>query len=135
MDPKANIERQREIVKAVFAPGAIYNDPSILLTELAELVEALDGWRLKGGFDPYTEGMQIEFNLADTDAPLRSLAGYTVDITLSPEGDTGYPTQSVSIVRIDEDGDVVVCETDDGEPISNATWAIPSNYVQKVTVL
>lgn len=62
MDPVANIERQREIVarllevKETPAAGrmvALAADCCTLAWELAELVQALDEWRVNGGFDPY----------------------------------------------------------------------------------
>lgn len=60
MDPKANIERQRELVGDIThiqdsgadsSPYAIED----LAFELAESVQSLDEWRSKGGFDPYDE--------------------------------------------------------------------------------
>jgi hypothetical protein len=67
MDPKANIKRQREIAKEIIqiadatTRAGSYTEPLVATmedaaTELAELVIALDEWRLKGGFDPYLPG-------------------------------------------------------------------------------
>lgn len=72
MDPVANLERQRQLVAEIlaFTKGAGPLDRAIkgysadaeytasaelrgLTEELAELTQALDEWRLKGGFDPY----------------------------------------------------------------------------------
>ena len=51
MDPDANLKEQLELAKAILdggQPGATrYN-----AERLAELVEALDGWMVKGGFEP-----------------------------------------------------------------------------------
>lgn len=64
MDPSANLAHQLDLARRVLAvrdrPGN--TSPSLLefaAVELAELVLALDEWRLSGGFDPY----------APTDAP------------------------------------------------------------------
>ena len=62
MDPIANIERQRELAESILAlegslevreTGKPTRAVWDLAEELAELVLALDGWRRKGGFDPY----------------------------------------------------------------------------------
>lgn len=66
MDPQANIERQRELAKEIgeyidenTPDDGLIEDAEIVEcvaergVELAELVQALDEWRLKGGFDPY----------------------------------------------------------------------------------
>jgi len=65
MDPVANIKEQRSEAKAILAIWDDCNGDGTLTTDqleavadhanrLAELVEALDAWRNKGGFDPYT---------------------------------------------------------------------------------
>lgn len=62
MDPNANIARQRELALSILAlegsleirePGKPRRAVWHYADELAELVIALDEWRLKGGFDPY----------------------------------------------------------------------------------
>ena len=53
MDPLANIERQRELAVDLIAPTWDVDELAAKASELAELVQALDEWRLKGGFDPY----------------------------------------------------------------------------------
>jgi hypothetical protein len=60
MDPKANLERQRQIAAGIIAlsehgddPTEVHDDIRPLAIELAELVQALDQWRRNGGFDPY----------------------------------------------------------------------------------
>lgn len=61
MDPKANLERQRElaqtIVDAPEVPDAELSEEAERIIaaadELAGLVQALDQWRRNGGFDPY----------------------------------------------------------------------------------
>lgn len=65
MDPNANITRQRELAAEIKAIEGRQNPTSHDLRdedwpaiaecaiELAELVQALDEWRRKGGFDPY----------------------------------------------------------------------------------
>lgn len=67
MDPKANIKEQRELAKELLDIWDEYNgEDSITAAEqseavadkayrLAELVLALDEWRIKGGFDPYAK--------------------------------------------------------------------------------
>lgn len=66
MDPVANIKEQREIAKQILKIWDDCNGDGTLTTEqleavadhanrLAELVEALDEWRTKGGFDPYAK--------------------------------------------------------------------------------
>lgn len=65
MDPIANLQEQRELsaeINAIF-DDADPIDGSFTLSQmvdlsdkavrLAELVQALDEWRTKGGFDPY----------------------------------------------------------------------------------
>lgn len=78
----------------------------------------------------------IEFADDAGDAAARGIsafAEFVVDLELTNQG---YPHKRVLIVRVDEDGDVVVCETDDdGVPIRNSTWAIPLEVIKKVTVL
>lgn len=65
---------------------------------------------------------------------LRALSGYVVDLEIP--GNSGYPSERVHIARVDEDGDVVVNETDEaGTPLVHSTWAIPVNFIKKVTVL
>jgi hypothetical protein len=51
MDPIVNLRRQREIARQML-DGDDYVDTGDAV-ELAELVIALDDWRLRGGFDPY----------------------------------------------------------------------------------
>ena len=48
MDPHANLEEQRELAAAL-----ANNEWSPDARRLAELVAALDEWRLNDGFDPY----------------------------------------------------------------------------------
>jgi len=49
MDPDANLEEQLRIVKRILeADGCDADD----IVRLAELVDALDGWIVKGGFLP-----------------------------------------------------------------------------------
>lgn len=65
---------------------------------------------------------------------INALCGYTVDLEIP--NNTGYPCQEVSIVRVDDDLDVVVAATDEiGAPIGDATWAVPLNLIKKVKVL
>lgn len=56
MDPNENLKRQRELAREIIVlRDANKDDGAIVLLseELAELVLALDQWRLKGGFDPH----------------------------------------------------------------------------------
>ena len=65
MDPIANINRQRELAPEIIdaldanidregnLPDDVAQHVAELANELAELVQALDEWRRKGGFDPY----------------------------------------------------------------------------------
>jgi hypothetical protein len=59
MDPNTNLERQRELVKAIrdlcTSPASLENfaeQLEALANELADLVEALDQWLVAGGFRP-----------------------------------------------------------------------------------
>ena len=62
MDPNANIARQRELVREIQKLDAIAqqdgltpetaDDTMVAACELAELVQALDGWLCRGGFRP-----------------------------------------------------------------------------------
>jgi hypothetical protein len=85
MDPQANIKRQRELAANII--GRVDAGPHVGQSEedhryqldaeadeLAELVLALDEWRRKGGFDPYStnsrrvlEAMRsiVDYNWAD----------------------------------------------------------------------
>lgn len=66
MDPFANLKEQREIAQQIVAhPRTIathsddpadHYDAVRSATRLAELVLALDEWRMDGGFDPYFKG-------------------------------------------------------------------------------
>lgn len=52
MDPNANLNEQREIVKKYFEGGISAEAQLDLLSRLADLVESLDQWISKGGFLP-----------------------------------------------------------------------------------
>ena len=64
MDPLANLREQRELaagvlssIRAIDEQGADFDERDSLAERaerLAELVQALDEWRLRGGFDPYS---------------------------------------------------------------------------------
>jgi hypothetical protein len=49
MDPVENLKRQRELARLLLNDNGTLADA----VELADLVIALDDWRLRGGFDPY----------------------------------------------------------------------------------
>jgi len=56
MDPVANLKEQLELANDIVkqtAEGCTFIDVETA-DRLAELVLALDEWRRKGGFDPYT---------------------------------------------------------------------------------
>jgi hypothetical protein len=63
MDPIANLRAQRALVTEANAiqdrwsngspPASVARRLQEIAIELAQLVEALDGWRTAGGFDPY----------------------------------------------------------------------------------
>lgn len=54
MDPAANLSEQREISARLLADAyASDADYEADAQRLAELVQALDEWRRRGGFDPY----------------------------------------------------------------------------------
>lgn len=61
MDPNANLEEQRRLVKLLL-DGSITTDRarSVTAHRLAELIEALDGWLSKGGFLPESWAQQAE---------------------------------------------------------------------------
>jgi hypothetical protein len=59
MDPVANLKEQRALAAHIIVLADREDgDPNGELAEcasrLAELVQALDEWRTRGGFDPYT---------------------------------------------------------------------------------
>lgn len=61
-----------------------------------------------------------------------ALVDRVVDFTLTNDG---YPHENVYVLRVDGDGDVVVCELgDDGVPLTNSTWAIPQDVIRHVVV-
>lgn len=63
---------------------------------------------------------------------LGALIGLTVDLDV---GNDGYPSKNVHVLRVDGDGDLVICETDDhGIPIDNSTWAVPQFEIRSVRV-
>src|SRR3989442_490266 len=57
MDPEANVKQQREISQRIvqLEQGGGWDDQQLIeeAANLAELVLALDEWRLGGGYDPY----------------------------------------------------------------------------------
>jgi hypothetical protein len=59
MDPIANIAGQRKVAAEIIRlvnhgdDDEVVTEIETLATRLAELVQALDEWRRKGGFDPY----------------------------------------------------------------------------------
>lgn len=65
MDPIANLRDQRELARSIqhladrrSAPrGVDWENDAV---RLAELVLALDEWRMKGGFDPYSPTRPIQ---------------------------------------------------------------------------
>lgn len=63
----------------------------------------------------------------------QSLVGMVIDIELRGSN-PGYP-EHVYVLRIDPDGDVVVCELDDkGLPVENVTTAVPQAEIYRVRV-
>jgi hypothetical protein len=56
MDPNENIREQRELAARVLANDDYFKQAQFNAdaNRLAELVQALDEWRTRGGFDPYT---------------------------------------------------------------------------------
>jgi hypothetical protein len=52
MDPHANLARQRELAADLLS-GIASGSANSTARLLAEHVQALDEWRLNGGFDPY----------------------------------------------------------------------------------
>jgi hypothetical protein len=67
---------------------------------------------------------------------LGALVDLTVDLHLTRDGRSGgYPTVDVHVLRVDGDGDLVICETDaNGTPITNSTWAVPQELIERVVV-
>jgi hypothetical protein len=64
---------------------------------------------------------------------LGSLIGLMVDLDI-PDN-SGYPDANVYVVRVDEDGDLVVSETDErGAPIEGMTWAVPQAVIRNIYV-
>lgn len=62
---------------------------------------------------------------------MAALVGRTVDL----ECTEGYPSGKVYALRVDDDGDLVVCELDaGGRPLSHSTWAIPQGDIRRITV-
>jgi hypothetical protein len=62
MDPVENLKHQLELVEAILDTGDFLGDDLLdrdeCGIELAMLVQGLDDWRSKGGFDPYRIGDQ-----------------------------------------------------------------------------
>jgi hypothetical protein len=64
MDPLANIREQRELARRIIArydgkdPDRV-DEIADMAAELSQLVLALDVWRRKGGFDPYSQPTQF----------------------------------------------------------------------------
>lgn len=67
MDPRANLQEQRELAAKILAIVDAADelgdhtpdqeqDLIAAANRLAELVQALDEWRTHGGYDPYTGG-------------------------------------------------------------------------------
>jgi hypothetical protein len=57
-----------------------------------------------------------------------------VDLELR-DGRAMYPTEGVYVIRVDNDGDVVICERDDaGVPMEHATFAIPQDEIYRVRI-
>ncbi len=54
MDPDANLKRQRELAQAIIVADEKGRASEVedMAVELAELVQALDGWLTGGGFVP-----------------------------------------------------------------------------------
>lgn len=71
MDPNANLREQRELAASIIdrvdgnaggtddLPIADADQTVAEALRLSELVQALDEWRLSGGFDPYPASMDI----------------------------------------------------------------------------
>jgi len=59
MDPIANLIEQREIAKRILDEPLMSDDAA---SRLAELVIALDEWRLMGGWDPYDKAGSLVIN-------------------------------------------------------------------------
>lgn len=70
MDPNANLKRQRELAAEIIDGygNRDASDIADLAAELAELVQTLDEWRLRGGFDPYAQ-TEVEPKDDDDDEP------------------------------------------------------------------
>lgn len=98
MDPNANIAEQREIAAAMIA---IADKPEFggedgmtehtrLAERLAELVQALDEWRTKGGFDPYTTPPSYDAEAGADMALKRSFAAYLDALTKADPDDSNH---------------------------------------------
>lgn len=72
-------------------------------------------------------------NSGTVSGALESLLDLTVDLDLTRPGG-GYPSENVYVLRVDSDGDLVVCEIVDGEPRPNSTWAIPQTEIKRIRV-
>lgn len=62
MDPIENLREQRELAASLKAREAAVEDLECYVDDalrLADLVEALDQWRLSGGFDPYAKAERV----------------------------------------------------------------------------
>jgi hypothetical protein len=82
MDPNANIAEQRRITAQILD----VNDPGRLdelAVRLAELSQALDEWRRKGGFDPYLGAPEY---VGNNMAAQRELASSIVGAWRAPGG-------------------------------------------------
>lgn len=86
MDPHANIAEQRKLARRITLAADHGRPDADDVDRLAELVLALDEWRAKGGFDPYTAPRYVH------DCGQCVFVGQheRADVYVCPQ--TGYPT-------------------------------------------
>jgi hypothetical protein len=83
---------------------------------------------------PRTTTFEVDF--VDASPTVTGMYGALVDRVVDFKlTNDGYPHENVYVLRVDGDGDVVVCELgDDGVPVTNSTWAIPQDVIRHVVV-
>jgi hypothetical protein len=81
------------------------------------------------------KGISIHFVPDAGDSLIWALSHLTL-LTVNVEvSNDGYPHERVVISKATDDG-MIVMETDEsGDPIRNATWLIPYEVIQSITIL
>lgn len=77
--------------------------------------------------------IDVQITTSEASAAVSEILGAFIGLTVDLKAEGGYPTRNVHVMRVDSDGDLVICETDDdGVPITNSTWAVPQTAITRV---